>query len=137
MALKISLKPNEKLIIGGAVIVNGKTRSELVVENTVPILREKDIMSLKAADSACKKIYFTIQLMYVDEKNMPDHHKIFWHLVKEVAEAAPSTKPLLYEISELILQNKFYQALKLTKKLVDYEQEAISHVRHSHATEQL
>ncbi len=44
MALKIALKPQEKVIIGGAVIQNGKNRSELLVENNVAILREKDIM---------------------------------------------------------------------------------------------
>ncbi|MDA8083980.1 MAG: flagellar biosynthesis repressor FlbT [Nitrospiraceae bacterium] len=134
MALKIALKPGEKLIIGGAVISNGKTKSDFVVENTVPILREKDIMSLKDADSACKKIYFTIQLMYVDEKNIPEHHKVFWDLVKEVVEAAPSTRQLLYEIGDNILNNNHYKALKLTRKLIDYEQEAINHVRHGKST---
>lgn len=131
MALKIALKPGEKLIIGGAVIANGKTKCDFVVENTVPILREKDIMSLKDADSACKKIYFAIQLMYVDEKNMAEHHKVFWDLVKEVVGAAPSTKQLLHEIGNSILNNNHYQALKLTRKLIDYEQEAINHVRNS------
>jgi len=63
MALKITLKPQEKLIVGGAVIINGKTKSDLIIENNVPILREKDIMAIKDADTPCKKIYFTIQLM--------------------------------------------------------------------------
>ncbi len=134
MALKIALKPGEKLIIGGAVISNGNTKSDFVVENTVPILRENDIMSLKDADSACKKIYFTIQLMYVDDKNMPEHHKVFWDLVKEVVSAAPSTRQLLHEIGDNILNNNHYKALKLTRKLIDYEQEAINHVRNSKST---
>ncbi|MGC2063947.1 MAG: flagellar biosynthesis repressor FlbT [Thermodesulfovibrionales bacterium] len=131
MALKITLKPGEKLIIGGAVIANGKTRSDFVVENTVPILREKDIMSLKDADSACKKIYFAIQLMYIDEKNMSEHHKVFWDLVKDVVGAAPSRKEQLTEISGHIIAGRYYQALKIARKLIDYEQEAINHVRKS------
>ena len=131
MALKIVLKPHEKLIIGGAVIANGKTRSDFAVENNVPILREKDIMSLKDADSPCKKIYFVIQLMYVDEKNIADHHKTYWELVKAVVDAAPSRKPVLHEISESILHSRYYQALKLTRKLIDYEQEAINNVRNT------
>ncbi len=129
MALKITLKPHEKLIIGGAVITNGGNRSDLIVENNVPILREKDIMSLKDADSPCRRIYFVIQLMYVDEKGLTEHHKTYWELVKDVAEAAPSTKGLLTEISENIVHNRYYQALKLTRKLIEYEQEVIDHVR--------
>jgi flagellar biosynthesis repressor protein FlbT len=131
MALKITLKPGEKFIIGGAVITNGEAKSSFIVENDVPILREKDIMSLAAADTPCKKIYFAIQLMYVDGKNMPEHHESFWELVKDVAQAAPSRKTMLQEISELILSERYYQALKLTKKLIEYEEEVINRVRNA------
>jgi flagellar protein FlbT len=127
--LKIILKPHEKFIIGKAVIANGDAKSTFVVENDVPILREKDIMSLAAADTPCKKIYFAIQLMYVDEQNLSEHHKTYWELVKDVAAAAPSRKPMLQEISEHILNDRYYQALKLTKKLIDYEREVIERVR--------
>jgi flagellar protein FlbT len=129
MALKITLKPHERLIIGGAVVTNGGTGTQLIVENTVPILRQRDIMSLKDADSPCRRVYFTIQLMYVDEGNLPEHHRIFWELMKDVAEAAPSQKERIVAISELVLNRQYYQALKLTKRLIAYEQEAINHVR--------
>ncbi|MCE5264215.1 MAG: flagellar biosynthesis repressor FlbT [Deltaproteobacteria bacterium] len=129
MALKITLKPHEKFIIGKAVIANGDAKSTFVIENDVPILRERDIMSLAAADTPCKKIYFSIQLMYVDERNLAEHHKTYWELVKEVVEAAPSVKPMLKEISQNILDGRYYQALKLTKKVIDYEREAIGRVR--------
>lgn len=131
MALKISLKPHEKFILGGAVIANGDAKSTFVLENDVPILREKDIMTLASADTPCKKIYFAIQLMYIDGKNLPEHHKIYWDLVKDVAQAAPSTKPILQEISNDILNDRHYQALKKTKKLIEYEQEVVSRVRRS------
>ncbi len=129
MALKISLKPHERLVIGGAVISNGSTKSELIVENNVPVLREKDILREKDADTPCKRIYFAIQLMYVDDKNMVDKHNIYWTLVREVAEAAPSTAGLLAEIGEGILNSRYYQALKLAKKLIEYEKEAMEHAR--------
>lgn len=129
MSLKITLKPYEKFILGGAVIANGEAKSTFVVENDVPILRAKDILTLAAADTPCKKIYFAVQLMYVDGKNLAEHHKTYWELVKEVVSAAPSTKPLLREISGRILGEQYYQALKLTKKLIDYEGEVLNRVR--------
>ena len=131
MALKISLKPHEKFILGGAVITNGDAKSTFVLENDVPILREKDIMTLASADTPCKRIYFAIQLMYIDGRNLAEHHKTFWELVKDVAQAAPSRKPMLQEISDHILNERFYQALKLTKKLIEYEQEVVNSVRRS------
>jgi flagellar protein FlbT len=129
MALKINLKPHERLIVGGAVISNGNSKSELIVENSVPVLREKDILREKDAHTPCKRIYFMIQLMYVDEKDLVEKHNIYWTLVKEVAKAAPSTVRLIGQISEDILNNRYYQALKLAKKLIEYEEEAMEHAR--------
>jgi len=129
MPLKITLKPYERLIIGGAVIANGSAATHLTVENNVPILRQKDIMSLKSADSPCRRIYFAIQLMYVDGKDLPEQHRIYWELINDVIEAAPSTEELIAEISDLVLKKEYYRALKLTKRLMEYEREATKHVR--------
>ena len=128
MPLKITLKPHERMIVGGAVITNGNTRCDLLIENKVSILRQKDIMSEKDADSPCRKVYFTIQLMYIDEENLIEHHNTYWKLVQDIVKAAPSMLALIDQISEHILNNKYYQALKLARKLIDYEQEIIDHV---------
>jgi len=129
MALKISLKPDERIIIGGAVLQNGGARSDFVIENSVPILREKDIMGLNEANSPCRRIYFAIQLMYVDDKNIEEHRATYWMLVKDVTNAAPSTVGLIDQISEHILHDRYYQALKLTNHLIEYEQGVMNHVR--------
>jgi flagellar protein FlbT len=128
MPLKITLKPNERMIVGGAVISNGNARCDLLIENKVPILRQKDIMREEDADSPCRKIYFTIQLMYIDEENLIEHHNTYWRLVQDIVKAAPSMLALIDQISEYILNNKYYQALKLARKLIDYEQEIIDRV---------
>jgi flagellar biosynthesis repressor protein FlbT len=129
MALKITLKPGERMVIGGAVLTNGNSAScDLVIENKTPILRQKDILTEEMADSPCRRIYYAIQLMYIDEHNLAAYHKVYWDLVKDLVRAAPSTVMLIDSISEHILQQRYYQALKLTKRLIDYEQEAIQHV---------
>ncbi len=128
MALKLSLKPGEKMIIGGAVVKNGDAKAELFIENQVPLLREKDIMGEKDAITVARKIYFTIQLMYIDQENLINHHNTYWNYVKEITLAAPSTIPLVDQISEKIVGNNYYQALKLSRKLIDYEKEIVSRV---------
>jgi len=131
MALKITLKPHERMIIGGAVVTNGNAKSEFLVENNVPVLREKDILAERDADSPCKRIYFVIQLMYIDEKKLTEYHALYWGLVREVLAAAPSTRRFFDQISADILSGDYYQALKQAKKLIEYEREAIKHVRKS------
>jgi flagellar protein FlbT len=132
MALKITLKPGERMVIGGAVLTNGNPAScDLVIENKTPILRQKDILTEEKADSPCRRVYYAIQLMYVDEHNLAEYHKAYWDLVNDLVRAAPSTLVLIDSISEHILQRRYYQALKLTKRLIDYEQETIQHVSNS------
>lgn len=125
MPLKLILKPHEKVIIGGAVITNGDSRAEFIVQNQVPIIRQKDIMTVNEADTPCKRVYLTILLMYIDEKKLPEYHKIYWDLVKDILSAAPSTLKYLNKISEYILYGKYYDALKLTKSLIAYEKEVM------------
>ncbi len=116
------------MIVGGAVVTNGNTKCDLFIENRVPILRQKGIMSEKDADSPGRRIYFAIQLMYVDEENLIEHHNTYWKLVQSFVGAAPSMLSLIDQISENILVSRYYQALKLARKLIDYEQEIIDHV---------
>jgi flagellar protein FlbT len=128
MALKLTLKPGERMILGGAVVTNGSSGScDLIVENKVPILRQKDILTDENANSPCRRIYLSIQLMYIDEPNLSTYNKLYWKLVGDVVRAAPSTVGLIDAISEHILHRNYYQALKLTKRLVEYEREAIEH----------
>jgi flagellar biosynthesis repressor protein FlbT len=125
MALKLSLKPNERLVIGGAVICNGPTKTEFVVENSVPILRQKHILSPKQANTPAKRIYLAVQLMYVDGENLADHHNIYWSLVRDFISAIPRALEIIDQMNELILQAKYYDALKSARKLINFEEEVL------------
>lgn len=128
MALKISLKPHEKLILGGAVITNGSTKCEFVVENQVSILRQNSILTPDEADTPARRIYLTIQLMYVDPQQLHSHQKTYWKLIKDFVKAAPSSLGLIDQINESLYHEEYYQALKLVKKLIEFEQEVIERV---------
>jgi hypothetical protein len=51
MALKVELKPHERIIIGACVITNTDQRTKLLIEGEkIPILREKDILTSATAE---------------------------------------------------------------------------------------
>ena len=125
MPLKITLKPREIILISGALLKNGEHLTQFTIENEVPILRHKDILAERQADTICKKIYYVVQLMYFEPANLSSHHKTFWELVRMLSAAVPSVTPLIDEIGELILEDRYYQALKATRKLIAYEDELI------------
>lgn len=128
MPLRISLRAGERLIVGGAVVRNAGGRTSLLIENDVPILRGREVMGLQDATSPCRRIYFAIQLMYVDEEHLADHQRLFTDLVREVVTASPSMAPRLAEIGARIAEGQHYQALKLARQLVAYEEELIGNV---------
>lgn len=129
MALRLSLKPGERLILGGAVIRNGESRAELTIENEVPLLRERDILSPSEATTPCRRIYLAIQLMYVDPEHLPQHTLLYNQLVTEVAKAAPSTLKFLAPMNDHIREGRYYQGLKASRPLLDYEQELFSNAQ--------
>jgi flagellar protein FlbT len=130
MALKIALKPGERMLIGGAVVKNGSRQTtELIVENNAPVLREKDILNEKEANTPCSRIYFAIQLMYIDTENLATHHESYWKLVRPLLKAAPRLTGLIDQVNEHILNGKYYQALKLAAELIAYEKEITGNVQ--------
>jgi len=125
MALKVELKPGEKILIGKVAIRNGEHRARFFIEGQAPILREKDILNAQTADTPAKHIYFAVQLMYV-EGGVEKHHDHYFQFVKDFVNAAPSATPIIAEINNRILSGDLYKALKAAKELVAYEQKLIS-----------
>ena len=74
MALKVELKPGERILIGDCVVTNSDQRTRLLIEGAAPILREKDIMTPERADSPAKRIYLAVQLMYTS-RDPQRHHR--------------------------------------------------------------
>jgi flagellar biosynthesis repressor protein FlbT len=126
MALKVELKPNERIIIGTAVIKNGDQRARFFIEGDTPILREKDILTAGTADTPAKRIYLAVQLMYLRE-DLSGHNEIYFPLVRDFLAAAPSALPCIAEINNRILNGDLYKALKVAKDLIVYEQELMGH----------
>jgi flagellar biosynthesis repressor protein FlbT len=131
MALKITLRPHERIIIAGAAITNGNTAASLLIENNVPVLRGKEIIKRENANTPASRIYFVVQLMYMDQENLAEHHKVYWTLVNAFIKAAPSALDLIDKINIQILNAHYYKALKLARELIKYEQSIISGAKKS------
>lgn len=131
MALVLTLKPGEKVILGGAVIKNGSAVAHLQIENKVTLLREKDILTEAEATTPCKRIYLVIQLMYIGDGLTAELAQVYWDLVRDVLAAAPSTNDLISQMSAYIVESSFYPALKVARKLISYEEELIKHATKS------
>lgn len=127
MALVIDLKPQEKILIGEAVVSNSSQRTRLHIAGDAPIIRQKDIMQEENTDTPCKKVYFLVQCMYIS-RDPKDYHKGYFDLVNEIQAAAPTCAIFFMQINEHIINGTYYKAMKIAKELIKHEQELIERV---------
>ncbi|WP_321391749.1 flagellar biosynthesis repressor FlbT [Emcibacter sp.] len=130
MALKLSLKPGEKFVVNGAVIVNGDRRATLVLQNKVSLLRDKDILLAEEVDTPVKHVYFPIMLMYMDEAGRKKYYEKFVLRMTELLGVVedPEAKTLCVAISQDVMEGEYYKALNKCKKLFEYEKERLNYV---------
>ena len=128
MALKVALKPKERLVIGESVITNGPTRTQLLIEGKMPVLREKDIMQPAKARTPCEQLYLAVQTMYLATDGS-DAYEIYIELVTDLKTVVPSLTPILDRIDKQLLTGSLYKALKETKCLIAKEEELTQNAR--------
>jgi flagellar protein FlbT len=130
MPLKLSLKPGEKFVLNGAVVQNGDRRGVLILQNKASVLREKDIMQAEEANTPARRIYFPVMMMYLDEAGAPKFFDEFVRRLNEFMGAIrnPDVLADCVAISKHTMAREYYKALMLCRKLIDYEDERLTHV---------
>ena len=129
MALKVELKPNERIIIGACVVTNSDQRARLLIDgDRIPILREKDILTPETANTPARLVNLSVQLMYLSPDPMA-HHPTYFSLVRDIITAMPSAWPFIEGINNHILNGDLYHALKEAKKLIGHEDQLLENAR--------
>ncbi|MEH2509962.1 flagellar protein FlbT [Nitrobacteraceae bacterium AZCC 1564] len=111
MALRVELKPFERIVIGQSVITNSDMRTSFLIDGDEPIMREKDILTAETANTPAKRIYLCVQQMYL-ENDIPKYQDLYLGFVKDFLEAVPSSRPDIEAASNHILSGALYKALR-------------------------
>ena len=125
MALRVVLKPGERIIIGQSLITNSDARATFLIDGQAPILREKDILTADTANTPVKRLYLCIQMMYL-ENDIPKYQELYMGFVKDLIQAVPSFRATIETASKLILAGSLYNSLKEIRKLFAREEELLS-----------
>ena len=125
MSLRVVLKPFERIVIGQSVITNSESRTTFLIDGEAPILREKDILTAETANTPVKRLYFCIQMMYL-ENDIPKYQDLYMGFIKDLLEAVPSFRSSIETASKLILTGSLYNSLKEVRKLIKREEELLS-----------
>ena len=129
MPLKLNVKPGEKFVVNGAVMVAGGKGASLVLQNEATILLGKDIIQEDEADTPAKRIYFTILLMYLDVDQSDTYKPQFLQFVEDFMQATTfrDVRRALLHIVDEVHSKRFYRALKTCRSLIKYEEELLNY----------
>jgi flagellar protein FlbT len=120
--LKISLKPNEKIYINGAVIrVDRKVSLELL--NDVQFLLENHVLQAEDASTPLRQLYFIVQVMLMNPDGASQALTMFRKslplLIASFADEQARTA--LKNIDRLVSEGHVYEALKAIRALYPLE----------------
>lgn len=121
MPLKLDFKSGDKMIINGAVVENIGNNASLLIHNEAAILREKEILSEAETATPAARVYFALQCAYMFPDKKDHYVSIFRQFLDDYMKAAPSAKEIGDKILEHVENKKYYNALKLTQKLIGHE----------------
>lgn len=126
MPLRITIKPQERLIINGAIIRNGGSHNvSLIIETQCQFLRESELINEIDANTPCKKLCLTLQVLHLSE-DPTEVENLFFSQAVEVMRTMPSTAPFLLQIQEALAAKQSYAAVKLGKQLMYHERDLLA-----------
>ncbi|AEH86471.1 MULTISPECIES: flagellar biosynthesis repressor FlbT [Mesorhizobium] len=124
--LKISLKPNEKIYINGAVIrVDRKVTVELM--NDVQFLLESHVIQAEEASTPLRQLYFILQVMLMNPAGADEAREMFRRslpLFLASFEDADICRTLK-QIDRMVGEDHIYEALKAIRSLYPLERRAL------------
>jgi flagellar protein FlbT len=127
MPLKIHLRKGQKAIINGAVVENVSSRNvSLLLINNATVLRDEDILTPDNAATPASRIYYALQCLYLFPENAEAHARQFSHFIDAYVEAAPSSRPIVDEVRQLVDKGNLYLALKNAQRLIAHEHEVLA-----------
>lgn len=125
MALNISLKPRERLVVNGAVIRNKSSRHPLTVEflNKVNFMREREIVMPEQAVTPLLRVIYWLQITYIDPDQREHAQQRFLELAQEVHDAVgePNIRNAVAASVQSMRAGRFGGALKALRDVLPIE----------------
>jgi flagellar protein FlbT len=124
--LKISLKPNEKIYINGAVIrVDRKVSIELM--NDVQFLLESHVIQADDASTPLKQVYFILQVMLMNPAGAAEARNMFRRSLPLLLASFEDAQicAALKQIDRMVGEDRIYEALKAIRSLYPLERRAL------------
>lgn len=139
--LRLKLRPNERVLINGAVIENGRTQVELrVLTPETKILRLRDALHPDRIDTPTKRVCYIAQLVVAGEVQPQEALSQFVRGVVALKQVFldPGSQATMDQAIQFARANNFYKAMQCMRRILVYEELVMENPAYAHRrTEQV
>jgi len=135
---KVSLKPNERIYVNGAVLRFDR-RTSLEFLNDVHFLLESHVLQLAHADTPLKRLYFVIQTQIMAPQDVVETMPVFERHVADLLSAFKDPRVVneLKHIDRMVRETRYHEAMKTLRGLYPIEQRLFEEYKTSFPFEEM
>jgi flagellar protein FlbT len=133
--LRLKLRPNERVLINGAVVENGRAHAELrVLTPETKILRLRDALHPDHIDTPTKRVCYIAQLVVAGEMSPEDALPRFVRGVVELKQVFldPGSQATMEQAIAHARANSFYKAMQCMRRILPYEELVMRNPAYAH-----
>lgn len=133
--LRLKLRPNERVLINGAVIKNGHTQVELrVLTPETKILRLRDALHPDDIDTPTKRVCYVAQLVVAGEVQPEEAMSQFVRGVVALKQVFldPGSQATMDQAIQHARANNFYKAMQCMRRILLYEELVMRNPAYAH-----
>lgn len=130
MSLRLKLRPGEKLIINGCVLINGPQRASFEVATRADVLRGDEILEARTATTPARLLGLQIQAALVSPADRETALKAIGELVSGLSGILLADRALQLEtVVGFVESGEFYKAWRATIPLIRHEDLLMARIR--------
>jgi flagellar protein FlbT len=109
--LRVKLKSFERIVIGDVVLINSGSRSSFLIDGDARLLREKDTITAETANTPAKRLYLSVQTMYL-KNDLPRYQTSYLAMLKDLRDTDSGARATIDAVNDLVFGGALYKALK-------------------------
>lgn len=127
MPLRLTLKPEERIIINGCIIRNAARRQTLTIENHADVVRGHDLLKEQEVTSPVTRVYFLIQTVLVAAELRDDFNpRIQKSLAELVTVFGADYTDNILKAANFVSIGDYYKALRALSGLIKHERDLLN-----------
>ncbi len=129
MALKLVLKPDERIVVNGCMMRNSSRRVVLSVESHADVVRGHDLLDEDAPVTPVSRVYYLVQNALIHSRLREDLVPV---IQREMANLATTFgNPSLghiFEAANFVSIGDYYKAMRALRPVLEHEAKLFDHI---------